>query len=89
HESIVEVCTGLVRSGVMNASRVEIEALANNIAMATTFWLNFEQIRPQIGSKTEPDLGRGIYQVMMLLAAYLREGERQHLNDLAESYLNP
>jgi AcrR family transcriptional regulator len=87
HESIVEVCQGLAETGVLNASRVEIEALAYNIAMATTFWLNFEQIRPQIGSRTEPELGRGIYQVMMLLAPFLRDGERQHLNKLAEDYL--
>lgn len=87
HESIVEVCQGLTETGVLNASRVEIEALAYNIAMATTFWLNFEQIRPQIGTRTEPELGRGIYQVMMLLAPFLRDGERQHLNKLAEDYL--
>jgi AcrR family transcriptional regulator len=89
HESIVEVCQGLAETGVLNASRVEIEALAYNIAMATTFWLNFEQIRPQVGSRTEPELGRGIYQVMMLLAPFLRDGERQHLNTLAEDYLRP
>ncbi len=87
HESIVEVCQGLTETGVLNASRVEIEALAYNIAMATTFWLNFEQIRPQVSSRTEPELGRGIYQVMMLLAPFLRDGERQHLNKLAEDYL--
>jgi AcrR family transcriptional regulator len=87
HESIVEVCQGLAETGVLNASRVEIEALAYNIAMATTFWLNFEQIRPQVGSRTEPELGRGIYQVMMLLAPFMRDGERQHLNKLAEDYL--
>jgi len=32
------------------------------------------------------DLGRGIHQVMVLIAPFLRETERAHLNSLADAY---
>jgi AcrR family transcriptional regulator len=89
-ESIVGVCKGLVESEVMVATNNEIDAVAQHILLAATFWLNFQHIRPAISSaKTDQaDLGRGAYLVMMLLAPYLREAERAHLNKLAEQYVS-
>lgn len=87
-ESIIAVCKGLVDGKLMRATVVEIDALAANVSLATTFWLNFEQIRPASSStKQEANLGRGIYQVMMLLAPFLAEAERTHLNKLATQYV--
>lgn len=87
-ESIITVCKGLVNAELMEATNVEIDALASNISLATTFWLNFDQIRPASSStKQEANLGRGIYQVMMLLAPFLKEAERTHLNKLAQQYV--
>lgn len=88
-ESIISVCRGLVDARVMQATTVEIDALASNISLTTTFWLNFDQIRPaSTTSKQEANLGRGIYQVMMLLAPFLQEAERAHLNKLAQQYVS-
>ncbi len=89
-ESIVAVCKGLVETGTMTASPVEIETVAQHILLTTTFWLNFQHIRPATASAKadQSDLGRGAYLVMMLLAPYLREAERSHLNKLAQQYLN-
>jgi AcrR family transcriptional regulator len=88
HESIVSVCKGLHETGVMKVSPAEIEALAQNITLATTFWLNFQQIKPATNNvKPESELGKGAYSVMMLLAPFLRDAERAHLNHLAQQYL--
>ncbi len=87
HESISRVCTEMVKSGIMLASQREIEAIAQNTVVLTTFWLNFQQIKPAITTKSEVDLGRGIYQVMVLFAPYLKAAERAHLNRLADQYL--
>jgi AcrR family transcriptional regulator len=90
HESIVGVCKGLVETQVMSASNTEIDAVAQHILLAATFWLNFQHIRPAtVSAKADQaDLGRGAYLVMMLLAPYLREAERSHLNKLAQQYVN-
>lgn len=90
HESIVKVCRGLVAAEIMHASSTEIDALAQNISLTTTFWLNFQQIRPAqaMNRDMSGDLGRGAYLVMMLLAPFLRSEERSHLNKLAQQYMS-
>jgi len=34
----------------------------------------------------QEDLTQGIYQVMLLIAPFLRDAERLHLNTLAQAY---
>ena len=84
-DNATEVMRGLVQAGVMRASNDEILATANNILVIATFWLNFSAVR---GERDEQEAIRlGIHQVMMLLAPFLRDAERVHLNTLAQAYL--
>ncbi len=71
----VTVCEGLAASGTLTATAGEIRALATNMSVVATFWLSFEHARRPRG---EPDIGRGVYQVMSLAAPYL-QGEARHL----------
>lgn len=84
-DNATEVMRALVRAEVMRASADEIRATADNILVIATFWLNFSAAR---GERDEQEsIRRGIHQVMMLLAPFLRDAERLHLNRLAEVYL--
>jgi AcrR family transcriptional regulator len=85
--SATEVLQGLVRAEVMRASRAEVEATAINILLVATFWMNFNVVRGGGGEKSAEDLTQGIYQVMMLIAPFLRDAERLHLNTLAQAYI--
>ncbi|MGE4359370.1 MAG: TetR/AcrR family transcriptional regulator, partial [Lysobacteraceae bacterium] len=79
------VMRAMVRAGVMRASADEIRATADNILVIATFWLNFSAVR---GERDEQEAIRlGIHQVFMLLAPFLRDAERLHLNQLVEAYL--
>ena len=71
----VTVCEGLAASRTLTATAGEIRALATNMSVVATFWLSFEHARRPRG---EPDIGRGVYQVMSLAAPYL-QGEARHL----------
>ena len=85
-DSATEVMRGLVQAEVMRASPAEIDATANNILLIATFWLNFSSVR---GNTDEHEAIRlGIHQVMMLLAPFLRDAERLHLNTLSQAYLD-
>ena len=84
-DNATEVMRAMVRAGVMRASADEIHATANNVLVVTTFWLNFSAVR---GERDETEAIRaGIHQVLMLLAPFLRDAERLHLNELAQAYL--
>ncbi len=84
-ENATEVLRGLVKAEVMRASADEIRATANNILLISTFWLNYSAVR---GEKDEQEaIRQGIHQVMMLIAPFLRDAERLHLNTLAQAYI--
>jgi len=80
------VMRGLSQAGVMRASADELDAAATNILVLATFWLNYASAR---GDKDEHAAIRsGIVQVMMLIAPFLRDAERVHLNTLTRAYVD-
>ncbi len=81
-----QIFQGLTQDGLMSASEEEIQALATNITLVATFWLNFATARAPAGA--EPHLGQGVYQVMALVAPYLQEPARAHLLELSRRYLD-
>ena len=85
--SAIELLRGLAGAGVMRASADEIRALAENILLVATFWMSFDAVRGGKANAGEADLNRGIHQVMMLIAPFLRDAERLHLNNLASAYV--
>jgi AcrR family transcriptional regulator len=84
-DSATDVMRGLVQAGIMRASPAEVQATANNILVVATFWLNFSSVRGQ--SDEQEAIRLGIHQVMMLIAPFLRDAERLHLNQLAQAYV--
>jgi AcrR family transcriptional regulator len=80
------VMRGLTQAGVMRASAAELDAAATNILVVATFWMNYAAAR---GDKDEQaSIRDGIVQVMMLLAPFLRDAERVHLNTLTRAYID-
>lgn len=83
-DSATEVMRGLVKASIMRASAAEVEATAINILVIATFWLNYASAT---GERDEQiAIRKGIVQVMMLMAPFLRDAERVHLNTLTEAY---
>ena len=80
------VMRGLGHAGVMRASATELAATATNVLVVSTFWLNYASAR---GEKDEQAaIRQGIVQVMMLVAPFLRDAERVHLNTLTQAYID-
>ena len=84
--STTALLRGLVETEVVRASPAEIRALSENVLLTATFWMSFVAVRGGRAEADDADLNRGIRQVMMLIAPFLREAERAHLNHLAASY---
>jgi AcrR family transcriptional regulator len=81
-----EVLRGLTAAGIMRATPDEIRATAENVLLVATFWMNFNIVRNGRTDSDQDDLTHGIYQVMLLIAPFLRDAERAHLNTLAKAY---
>ena len=84
--SATGVLKGLAAAGILRATPDEIRASAENVLLLTTFWLNFNAVRNSRADPNQDDLTQGIYQVMLLIAPFLRDAERVHLNTLASAY---
>ncbi len=84
--SAEKVLKGLARAEIMRATPDEIHATAENVLLVATFWLNYTTVRGARPDASQQDLTHGIYQVMLLIAPFLRDAERMHLNTLAQAY---
>ena len=84
--AVVRLCEGLVGARAMRATTDEIRALARNVLVVATYWLNFKSLRGHPG-QDGADLGQGAYQVMALVAPYLVGDARRHLDRLSRNYI--
>ena len=83
------ICKGLVDAGVMNATSEDIAALARNIAVIATYWLNFQSVRASAGAAPDDsdNLGLGVYQVLSLVAPFLNGEARLLFQQISREYL--
>jgi AcrR family transcriptional regulator len=84
--SATQVLKGLAQAEILRATADEIRATAENVLLVTTFWLSYNTVRGARPDASQEDLTHGIYQVMLLIAPFLRDAERVHLNTLAQAY---
>ena len=90
---MISLCHALLGVKAMKADDDEIRALAENVLVVATYWLNFEHLRarPMNRLEAEPDpeqhLSRGVYQVMALVSPFLIGSAKQHLQHLMANYI--
>jgi hypothetical protein len=81
------ICLGLVERDLMTATGAEIDALSANISVVALYWLSFESARHPRREVVGAGMARGVYQVLMLVAPFLKPEGRLHLEKLAQEYL--
>jgi AcrR family transcriptional regulator len=87
-DAVRMMCESLAAARALQATPPEIAALAENILVVATYWLNYENLKLRTGIRDDPEkhLTRGVYQVMALVYPYLVGDAREHLNHLMENY---
>jgi AcrR family transcriptional regulator len=81
------ICLGLAERNQLHATGAELDALSVNIAVVALYWLSFESARRPRHDAGSAGMGRGAYQVLMLVAPFLGPNGRLHLERLAQEYL--
>ena len=82
------LCEGMVASDQMRASKAEIDALAANMVVVSTYWLSFEYVREPRKPLDAEALGRGVYQVMAMVAPFFQGDSRRLFEKLSGQYLS-
>ena len=86
--AVVQWCHAMIAEGTMDATSVEIDALAHNAMLVAAYWPSYDRVRrAEHAESPAPDAGRAAYQVMALFGPYLAPHARAHLDRLAAGYL--
>ncbi len=83
----VVIFEGLADAGLMHADREDMEALARNLAVVATYWLNFATISDEATEDEAQHLAMGAYQVLSMVTPYLAGDARALLHKLRGVYL--
>ncbi len=85
-----QLCDGLRSDGALEASDMEIDALASNMVVVASYWLSYEYVlnpRKYTEQQVMADaLMRGCYQVLSLVGPYLRGDTHALFLKLVEEY---
>lgn len=91
--------TLLRERGTMSLSDEELSALAGNIVVTATYWINYEHIRNKtirmslnsVPTKEKPEenenIAQGVFQVMTLVSPWMEPETRGMILELAKMYI--
>ena len=86
-KTVTGLCHDLVVAGTMRASGREIAALADNVVLVATYWISYRRLSAGEAAAGGLDLGRAAYQVLSLVAPFLRGEARDLIDRLSSEYL--
>lgn len=79
------ICTSLQRQGLMNISSQELDALCEQLTLTICYWISYDSLS-HLDDRESVDPGRGVFQMMHLLAPYLTEDERLQVQAMSLDY---
>jgi AcrR family transcriptional regulator len=91
--TVIKLCRGLAAAGTLDAGEREIAALATNAVIVATYWMSFDRIAGGVRrtdaapGAEKAQMGRAAYQVLALIAPYLRGDDRALIDRLGADYL--
>jgi len=86
-QTALNIMTQLADDDLLNADKQTIASLADQIALTTTFWLNYSIAIYDDNYDEEKKLSHGIFHVMRMVAPFLTSKDKQILDELSTQYL--
>ncbi|WP_166268229.1 TetR/AcrR family transcriptional regulator [Marinobacter caseinilyticus] len=80
------ICNSLQNQDIMILSARELDALCEQLTLTLCYWVSFDSLS-HLDDRDSVDPGRGVFQMMQLLAPYMRDEERQQVQAMSEDYL--
>ena len=86
-QTVIALCQSMAATGAMRASEREIEAVADNVALVATYWISYQKLAAGERDTEAISLDRAAFQVLSLIAPYLRGSARALVDRLSGDYL--
>lgn len=84
--TMIELCRWMVATGAMRASEREIAAIAENVTVIATYWISYQKLSAGELATEAVSLDRAAYQVLSLIAPFVRGDARKLLDRLRRDY---
>ncbi|MBE9548948.1 MAG: TetR/AcrR family transcriptional regulator [Proteobacteria bacterium] len=81
-----ELLLSLREQGILDASDQQISTLVESIVITLTYWLSFQRQNSKTLDLENEDIAKGVYQLISLVAPWMREPERSQTLKHAELY---
>ncbi|MCF6264028.1 MAG: TetR/AcrR family transcriptional regulator [Xanthomonadales bacterium] len=81
-----ELLLSLREQGIVDANDQQISTLVESIVITLTYWLTFRRQNTKTPDFESEDIAEGIYQLISLVAPWMREPERSQTIEHAELY---
>jgi AcrR family transcriptional regulator len=79
------ICNSLRRQDIMTITEPELDALCQQLTLTTCYWVSYDSLS-HLDDRNAVNPGRGVFQMMHLMAPYLREEERQQAEAMGMDY---
>lgn len=81
-----ELLLSLREQGILDANDQQISTLVESIVITLTYWLTFRGQNSKTVALESVDIAEGVYQLISLVAPWMREPERSQTMEHAELY---
>ncbi len=79
------ICDSLRQQEIMLIGDRELDALCEQLTLTICYWVSYESLS-HLDDRESVDLGRGVFQMLQLLAPYLREEDREQVLAMSQDY---
>jgi len=90
-QQTAQYCRALAEQGALDATPEEARALAVNMSLVTTYWLNLQALRDadkgSVAQAQSDAISLGVFQVLSLITPYLRGEIKSDFRRVARRYL--
>lgn len=83
--AFLTICNSLKSQKIMNISESELNSLCQQLNLTLCYWVSFDSLY-HMNDRDAVNPGRGVYQMMNLLAPFLDADERQQVQALSVDY---
>jgi len=84
--TLLTLISGLQKNNIMQISKRDSKALADNMLLLMTYWIPFAEVRGDPGLANGKVLSESVARVLHLVLPYLREPEASQVETLAHTY---
>jgi len=86
-KTALDILEDLRKQGILKTDKTTVANLADQIALTSTFWLNYSIAIFDDNYDEQKKLSHGIFHILQMITPFLDKNQKEFLNELSKRYL--